>query len=151
MAAGQHVVLQKPFGFAPVSLGLGGDRIDSGGPSRDRISISQPAIAIASGRRVVKLPGMWFYRILLGIDAAAALVILYFFFVGLADGSVSSFNIALWLAILGGVAGVLGGGWALNAKGQRGAAIAVLLVLAVPAFLFGLFMLLAVLLKPRWN
>ena len=41
------------------------------------------------------------FRLFLAIDAAAALVALYFFFIGLGDGSVSSFNIAIWLALLG--------------------------------------------------
>lgn len=94
---------------------------------------------------------MWFFVLLLAIDAAVALVLLYFFFVGLADGSVSSFNIVLWLAILAGVAAIVGGGWALNARGQRGAAIGVLTALALPGFLFALLVLAAVILQPRWN
>ena len=94
---------------------------------------------------------MWLLRILFGIDAAAALVILYFFFVGLADGSVSSFNGGLWTVILAGVAAIIGGGVAFNANGRRGAAIAVLMVLAVPGVLFGLFVLAMVVLQPRWN
>jgi hypothetical protein len=94
---------------------------------------------------------MWFFGLLLAIDVAVALVVLYFFFIGLADGSVSSFNITLWLALLAGVAAILGGGWALNAKGQRGAAIGVLAILALPGFLFGMFVLAAVILQPRWN
>lgn len=50
---------------------------------------------------------MIFYRILFSIDAVIALVLLYFFFVGLGDGSVSSFNILLWLGILGATAAIL--------------------------------------------
>jgi len=94
---------------------------------------------------------MIFFWILFGIDAAAALVALYFFFIGLADGSVSSFNITLWLAILGGIAAVLGGGWFLRASGRHSAAMKVLSILAVPGLLFGLFILLALILQPRWN
>ncbi len=94
---------------------------------------------------------MTLVRTLLGIDAAAAMVIVYFFFVGLADGSVSSFNGGLWFATLAAVAAILGGGWLLNAKGQRRAAVALLLVLAVPSVLFGLFTLLIVIVQPRWN
>lgn len=94
---------------------------------------------------------MWFFWILFGIDALAAAVIVYFFLIGLADGSVSSFNAGLWTTILAGTAAVLGGGWALNAKGQRGAAIAVLALLAVPAILFGLFMLLLIVMQPNWH
>jgi hypothetical protein len=94
---------------------------------------------------------MILFRILLGIDVLAALVIVYFFFVGLADGSVSSFNGGLWFAILAGVAAIIGGGWSLNAKSQRGAANVLLAVLAVPAVLFGAFMLLILIANPRWN
>lgn len=94
---------------------------------------------------------MLFFRFLFGIDAAAAAAFVYYFFVGLADGSVSSFNMGLWLAILAGVAAILGGGWQLNRKGRRSAAIAVLSILAVPAVLFGLFMLMIIITQPRWN
>jgi uncharacterized membrane protein YidH (DUF202 family) len=91
------------------------------------------------------------FRLFLAIDAAAALVALYFFFVGLGDGSVSSFNIGLWLALLAGIAAILGGGWWLNANGQRRAAIGLLAILAVPAFLCGLLIVVMVVLQPRWN
>jgi len=92
-----------------------------------------------------------FFRILLGIDIIAALVIVYFFIVGLGDGSVSSFNMQLWLGILAAVAAVLGGGLFLNAKGQRIAANLVLLILAAPSAFFGLFMLSIIILQPRWH
>ena len=91
------------------------------------------------------------FRLCLAIDAAVALVAVYFFVIGLGDGSVSSFNIVLWLALLGGIAAVLGAGWLLNAKGQRGSAIAVLAILALPGLLAGLFLLLVLILQPRWN
>ena len=94
---------------------------------------------------------MTFIRLLFAIDALAAAVILYFFAVGIADGSVSSFNIGLWLGILGALAVILGGGAALNAKGRRKAATALLLVLAIPAALYGLFFLLIIVFQPRWN
>ena len=67
---------------------------------------------------------MALYWILLAVDGAAALVALYFFFIGLADGSVSSFNAGIWLALLGGLGAVIGGGLAFNAAGRRRAACA---------------------------
>jgi len=94
---------------------------------------------------------MILFRILFGIDALAALVFLYFFVIGVGDGSVSSFNIQLWLIILLGVAAVLVGGFILNSKGSRAAANALVAVLAVPAILFALFMLTIILTNPRWN
>jgi len=92
-----------------------------------------------------------FYRLVLIVDITAAAVLLFFFFWGIRDGSVSSFNIGLWLGLLAAVGGILGGGIALNGTGYRGAAIALLLVLGIPAFLFGVFMLLMIVLQPRWN
>jgi hypothetical protein len=92
-----------------------------------------------------------FFGILLAIDAVAALVILYFFLIGLADGSVSSFNIQLWLGTLAVIAAILGGGLALKAKGQRIAANLVLLILATPAAIYGLFVLSIIVFQPRWN
>ncbi len=91
------------------------------------------------------------FRLCLAIDALVALVALYFFVIGLGDGSVSSFNIVLWLALLGGIAAVLGAGWLLNAKGQRGAAVAVLAILALPGLLCALFFAMVLILQPRWN
>jgi hypothetical protein len=93
---------------------------------------------------------VWF-RILLAVAAVVAAVVVYFFAVGIADGSVSSFNAGLWLAIIIGVVAVLAGGVALNAKGRRGAAMALLAILAVPGLLFGLFVLLLLVTQPRWN
>jgi hypothetical protein len=94
---------------------------------------------------------MILYRILLAIDAAVAAVLLYFFVTGIEDGSLSSFNILVWLVMLGGIALIIGGALALRARNRKLAATLVLLVPAGPGLLFGLFILLAVLLQPRWN
>lgn len=91
------------------------------------------------------------FRLLLGLDGLAALVMLYFFAAGLADGSVSSFNIELWLGLLLGVAAVIGGGVALRAAGRRRLANAVLALLAVPAALYILFFALVILSGETWN
>lgn len=94
---------------------------------------------------------MILFWILWGIDALVALVAIYFFIVGLGDGSVSSFNGLLWLGILAGLAAVMGGSWMLKASGQLKSAKILLSVVAVPAVLFFLFFLLLILSKPRWN
>jgi hypothetical protein len=91
------------------------------------------------------------FRTFLLVDAVAAAAIFYFFVIGIADGSVSSFNAGLWAAILAGVAAVLVGGWRLNAAGKRGLATTALAVLAMPALAFGLFVLLHLITQPRWN
>jgi hypothetical protein len=91
------------------------------------------------------------FRILCGIDVLVAAIFLYFFLWGVADGTVSAFNIGLWLLILGGIAAVLGGGWALKAAGHRGSANALLAVLAVPSAGFGLLFLLLALTVTNWH
>lgn len=92
-----------------------------------------------------------FFRLLLGVDALVGAVFVWFFLLGLDDGSVSEFNIVLWLIILFGLAGLMFGGLLLRAWGRDGAAKLLLAVLAVPALLVGLFFLLLILLNPRWN
>jgi hypothetical protein len=91
------------------------------------------------------------FRILFGIDALAAAVVVVFFVWGLSDGTVSSFNIALWLAMLGGVAAILAGSLWLRSHGRVPPANGVLLILAIPATLLGLFFLLLILLQPDWK
>src|SRR5262249_15218620 len=110
----------------------------AGAPGRWRDSLNRQACGVGVG-------------VLFAVDGRVALVFLYFFLVGIADGSVSSFNIVLWLAILAGLAVVLVGGPALRAHGRRAAANALLLVLAIPGFLGGLFVLALIVLQPRWN
>jgi hypothetical protein len=94
---------------------------------------------------------MTFFAVLFAFDLLLALVAVYFFVAGLNDGSVSSFNLLLWLALLGGIAAILGGGLLLNAKGYRRHAIALLIGLAFPGFCLGLLFLLVLILQPRWN
>ena len=45
---------------------------------------------------------------------------------------------SLWLGLLAAVAAAVGGGWVLNANGQRGLAITLLSILAVPGVLYAL-------------
>jgi hypothetical protein len=76
---------------------------------------------------------MILFGILCGIDALIALVVLFFFTWGVSDGTVSSFNIVLWMGMLGGVAALFGGGIALRAAGQRALANILLTILAARA------------------
>jgi hypothetical protein len=91
------------------------------------------------------------FWILWGFDALIAAIFLFFFFWGLADGSVSSFNIVLWLGILAGLAAVLGGSLKLRSKGHAGPALGLLMILAIPGVLGLLFFLAVLILQPRWN
>ena len=91
------------------------------------------------------------FRTLWWLDALIAAIFVFFFFWGLADGTVSSFNIVLWLAILAGLAGVLAGSRRLKAKGHAAPALGLVLVLAIPGMLGVLFFLAVLILQPRWN
>ena len=91
------------------------------------------------------------FWILWGFDALIALVVLYFFFTGLADGSVSSFNMGLWLIILLGLTAIMGGSLCLFAAGRSGLALMVLLLLAIPGVLYVLFLILLITTSSRWN
>jgi hypothetical protein len=94
---------------------------------------------------------MILFGMLFGIDSIIALIALCFFIIGLGDGSVSSFNILLWLGLLGAISAILGGSIFLSRNGHRGRANALLLVLAFPGVASGLLLLLVLILQPRWN
>lgn len=91
------------------------------------------------------------FRVMWGLDALVASVPLYFFLVGLTDGSVSSFNILLWAVLLFFLAAILVGSVLLRSHGHRIAAWITLLLLAVPGLLAAMFVLGAIVLRPRWN
>ena len=86
-----------------------------------------------------------------GIAAAVHGVVLCFFIAGLMDGSVSSFNIALWAVILAGVTGVTGGSLVLKRNGRPGLGALLAMVLAVPGLVAAFFVLILVVTQPRWN
>jgi hypothetical protein len=92
-----------------------------------------------------------FFRLLWAFDLLVAAVVIFFFVWGLADGSVSSFNIVLWLGVLAVVGGVVVGGRALQRAGQTAVATLLLLVIAIPGLGFTLFLLMVLILQPRWN
>jgi len=87
----------------------------------------------------------------MGVDALIAAVVLYFFFTGIADGSVSLFNVGLWLIIVVCLAVVMGGSIWLRSAGRRGIAIGLLLLMAIPGILLALFFAALVIAHPRWN
>ena len=91
------------------------------------------------------------FWILWSVNAAIAAIVLLFFFAGLADGSVSSFNIGLWLAIL--VVGFIIMSVSLFLRGRGHAVLALLLVIpaAAAGLLYALFILLVIVSGERWN
>ncbi|WP_435354295.1 osmoprotectant transporter permease [Emticicia sp. SJ17W-69] len=94
---------------------------------------------------------MIIFWIFWGIDAIVGLILLYFFFIGLADGSVSSFNIGLWLLLLIVSISLLMGSLYLKSKEKFVIAKILLGIEAIPAFFFFLFFLLMILSKPNWQ
>jgi len=91
------------------------------------------------------------FWILWGWDAIISAIFLVFFFWGLADGTVSSFNIVLWAGILFVLAAIMGGSLWLRSIKQTLAAVLTLLVIAIPSLLAALLLLLVLILQPRWN
>lgn len=91
------------------------------------------------------------FRLLLGLDSLAALVVAYFFLAGLADGSVSAFNMELWAGIIFAITAVIAGGLLLRRAARPVLANLVLALLAVPTALYGLFMLVVVFSGTTWN
>lgn len=94
---------------------------------------------------------MILFWIFWGIDAIVALIALYFFFIGIADGSVSSFNIALWFVLLAALAAVLIGSFMLKSADKLMAAKILSGVLAIPALLFFLFFIILIGSGTKWN
>ncbi len=92
-----------------------------------------------------------FYYFFLTINAIALAVLFFFFMWGLSDGTVSSFNILLWLAMLGIPSATLLGGWVQWNKGNHSFAIMLLLLPSVPALLFFLFFFMIIVLAPDWK
>ncbi len=84
-------------------------------------------------------------------NALIALVPLYFFFIGLGDGSITSRNIGYWFLILLIVAVVIGGSLLLKANNQMGPAKSLLVIAAIPGILTVLYFVIALTSKGRWN
>ena len=86
-----------------------------------------------------------------GIAAIVTGLAVVFFVVGLADGSVSSFNAGLWALILLGTVVITAGSMILKESGRPGLGALLALVLAVPGVLAGLFLLLVLVTQQPWN
>lgn len=89
--------------------------------------------------------GLWIIALLVALSA------LSFFVIGLADGSVSSFNIGLWAVLLLGVTGATGGSLQLKRAGRNRWATALASLLAVPGLVAVLFLLVVLVSDARWN
>ncbi|MBT2188147.1 hypothetical protein [Sphingobium nicotianae] len=93
---------------------------------------------------------MWLFRILFAFDALALLVLLYFFVEGLQYGPGPDYMVT-WLPILAVPIAVVAGAWVLSGQGRRGLASVLLGLLAVPPFLYLLFLMLMVVMQPDFR
>lgn len=83
--------------------------------------------------------------------AVMSVIPVYFFFVGIKDGSVTTRNIILWLGILATIGLVLYGSLWLRDHDKLNLAKWVLGFAAVPGVLVLLYILVVIISKPRWN
>lgn len=90
----------------------------------------------------------WFF---FWFDALMALIPIYFFFVGLADGSITARNGGIWALLLGIIGAVLFGSHWLMQHGHLGWAKGVVIVASVPGWIMLLYLLIILIGKPRWN
>lgn len=95
--------------------------------------------------------GQRLFWVFLACSALTTLVAFGFFLVGLADGSVSAFNLALWIALLGVLVLSLWGGWLLFRRSRQVLALLVLSISALPGVLGALFVGMLLLTNPHWN
>lgn len=94
---------------------------------------------------------MSFFWILWGFDALITLVVLYLFFAGLFDGSVSSYNALIWAILLLAVGAIMLGSLWLKSVNLLLLAKIFLWLLATPGILAILYALMILIAKPRWN
>jgi len=94
---------------------------------------------------------MTLFWILWVFNALMALIPLYFFFVGLGDGTVSSRNMGYWIIILLLVAFVVGGSLWLKSANQMSLAKGLLILAAIPGIIAVAYFLIIIIAKPRWN
>jgi hypothetical protein len=85
------------------------------------------------------------------VNALIGPIALFFFFWGLADGSVSSFNIGLWTTVLAALAVVIGGSLWLKSRGQRRLGASLLMVFALPGLLYAAFLIIVIASGESWN
>ncbi len=92
------------------------------------------------------------FWILWAIVAITMLVILYFFMIGLADGSVSSLNGWLWAGIVLGFPVLVGASYWLKTHGWIKAAVLLLSIPALPIVCYVLFFVILLISgHTRWN
>lgn len=91
------------------------------------------------------------FWIVFGFDTVLAFAFLFFFLVGIADGSVTPANMALWITILTVLMAIVVGSLTLRVKERNRAAMSLALALGVPGLLVGLLFVGTLLLQPDFK
>ena len=91
------------------------------------------------------------YKLFLIADLLATAIVATFFAIGIADGSVSSFNNGIWSLLLVSLCVVLLAGRRFKEKEKTWLATATLGIVAVPTIAGGIFLLIVLVTNPRWN
>ncbi len=94
---------------------------------------------------------MKWFKVLWFLDALITLIALLFFFAGINDGTVSSYNMAIWAGLLFVLPGILIGSLVLYSKKKIILANIILLIPLLPALFYLLFMLVIIFSGARWN
>ena len=94
---------------------------------------------------------MVLFKVLWTVDAIASLIVFYFFFVGITDGSVSSRNMGLWLMITAAITAVMLGSIWLRNHQHPGIAFTMLAIMALPVLFYTIYILVAIFGNQRWN
>jgi len=94
---------------------------------------------------------MTLFWILWSFSALMSLIPIYFFFVGLSDGSITSKNMGLWALILVIVAAVVMGTLWLKGTDHLGLAKIILILAAIPGIFVLLYFLIVITSKAKWN
>jgi len=84
-------------------------------------------------------------------NALMSLIPIYFFFLGLSDGTIDANNIGIWMIILLVIAGILGGTYWLKSKQQVMAAKVLLIITSIPSLLAILYFVIILTSDVRWN
>jgi hypothetical protein len=84
-------------------------------------------------------------------NALMALIPVFFFFIGLGDGSVNGENMGLWMIILTVIGLIIGGTYWLKTRNQLAAAKVILIIASIPSLIAILYAAMFMFSDVRWN
>jgi hypothetical protein len=94
---------------------------------------------------------MVLFGTLFALNLLAAMVAFAFFIIGLADGTVTTFNILIWAAMLGLLFSMPFAAWLVRLRGHQRLGTILLLPLAGVAVLGGMAILVLMVAAPNWR